>query len=88
MKGCEMTERIGFIGLGAMGMPITQRLLAAGHDVTVWGRTKDKLAPALAAGAKAAVSAAALVAASDIVFTCVTDTQAVEDVVFGADGIA
>ena len=88
MKGCEMAERIGFIGLGAMGMPMTQRLLAAGHDVTVWGRTRDKLEPALGAGAKTADSAAALVASSDIVFTCVTDTQAVEDVVFGVDGIA
>jgi len=83
-----MVERIGFVGLGAMGMPMVEQLLAAGHEVTVWGRTPGKLAPALELGAKAAASAAALTAASDIVFTCVTDTQAVEDVVFEADGIA
>lgn len=80
-------ERIGFIGLGTMGMPMTLNLLKAGHDVTVWGRTASKLAPAIEAGAKLAESAKQLATSVDIVFTCVFDSDAVEEVIFGADGL-
>lgn len=84
-----MTEpRIGFIGLGAMGMPMVQRLLDAGREVSVWGRTPSRLAPALDKGAHAVASASALAEASDIILTCVTDTDAMDDVVFGPGGIA
>lgn len=79
---------LGFIGLGDMGMPMTRRLLSAGYTVHIWGRTRARLDPAIEAGAVNVGSASAVAAASDIVFTCVTDTDAVEEVVFGPDGIA
>ena len=80
--------RLGFIGLGEMGGPIVHRLLDAGHSVTVWNRTALKLGPVLEAGAEDASTPAAVAEASDTVFTCVTDTEAVEAVVFGTDGVA
>ncbi|MDX1434047.1 MAG: NAD(P)-dependent oxidoreductase [Gammaproteobacteria bacterium] len=79
---------IGYIGLGLMGMPMVLRLLAAGYAVNVWGRTRAKLAPALDEGAVAHDSPAALARASDIVLLCVSDTAAVEAVVYGEDGVA
>ena len=42
-----VTKKIGFIGLGDIGMPMGQRVIAAGFDVYVWGRNKDRLKPAL-----------------------------------------
>jgi len=44
-------QRIGFIGLGLMGQPISRRLLAAGYPLVVWNRTAEKARPLLAAGA-------------------------------------
>ncbi len=84
----EHKPSLGFVGLGLMGTPIALRLLAGGHRMQVWGRTAAKLAPALDAGAVRAPSAAQLAAASDVVFLCVTDTPAVEAVVFGEQGVA
>jgi len=80
--------RLGFIGLGLMGRPMTQRLLAAGYTVTVWNRSREKLAPLLEKGARAADSPAAVARAADIVLMCVTDQQAAESVLFGHEGIA
>jgi len=84
----QQSPRIGFIGLGLMGTPMTLRLLAAGYSVNVWNRSAEKLAPVVAKGALAQSSIADLVKASDIVMTCVTNTEAVEAVVFGDGGIA
>ena len=78
----------GFIGLGLMGGPIALKLLELGYPLTVWGRDRAKLEPALAAGATAADSAEALTRSSEIVFLCVTDTKAVEAIVFGEAGVA
>ena len=80
--------RLGFIGLGLMGRPMTQRLLAAGYAVTVWNRSREKLAPLLEKGARAAGSPAAVARAADLVLMCVTDQQAAESVLFGPEGIA
>ncbi len=71
-------ERIGFIGMGLMGVPMSTRLVAAGYDVRVWNRTPHNAAPAVDAGATLAPSVAGLVADSDIVMICVSDTAAVE----------
>lgn len=79
---------VGYIGIGLMGRPMTLRLLAAGHDVAVWNRTRDKLRPVTDEGATEAESCADLARAADIVFMCLTDTDAVERVVFGPDGVA
>lgn len=81
-------EKLGYLGLGLMGTPMTRRLLAAGYQVSVWNRSEGKLAPLVAAGASRATSPRDLIANSDIVFMCVTDAAAVEDVIFGADGLA
>ncbi|MED5574180.1 MAG: NAD(P)-dependent oxidoreductase [Pseudomonadota bacterium] len=80
--------RVGFIGLGLMGTPMAAKVAEAGHSLTVWGRTASKLQPVLALGAEAADSPRALAETSDVVLLCVTDTDAVEMVVFGDDGVA
>lgn len=79
---------LGFVGLGLMGVAMAQRLLAAGHGLTVWNRSADKAAPVVAAGATLAASPADVTTAADIVFTCVTDAAAMEAVVFGPHGVA
>lgn len=84
-----MTDKVGFIGLGKIGTPMAMRIVeTAGRPLTVWGRTPEKLAPAINAGATSAPSAQALTEAVDVVITCVTDAPAMEDVVFGPAGIA
>jgi 3-hydroxyisobutyrate dehydrogenase-like beta-hydroxyacid dehydrogenase len=67
---------------------MAERLLGAGHAVTVWNRSRDKLARAIEAGAKEAVTPAEVARAADVVFVCVTDDKSVEAVVFGEHGIA
>ena len=80
--------KLGYIGVGLMGKPMALRLLAAGYPVTVWNRSREKLAPLVAKGAQAVESAAAVARAADLVMMCVTDQKAAETVVFGKDGIA
>jgi 3-hydroxyisobutyrate dehydrogenase len=80
--------KLGFIGIGLMGRPMTLRLLAAGHEVTVWNRSRDKLAPMLEKGASAAASPAEVARASEIVMMCVTDQKAADEVLFGERGVA
>ena len=79
--------RLGFVGIGLMGRPMTLRLLAAGHEVTVWNRSRDKLAAVVEKGARPADSPAAVARAAEIVMTCVTDQHAAEEVLFGRDGV-
>jgi len=78
---------LGYVGLGVMGSAIVRRLLAAGHDVTVWNRTREKAEPLLAAGARWAATPRNVAEASEIVFTMVTNTDAVRAVTDGDDGI-
>ncbi|MDB5405513.1 MAG: NAD(P)-dependent oxidoreductase [Rhodospirillales bacterium] len=84
----EVTQRIGFIGLGNMGTPMVRRLLAAGHDVVIWNRSAERLAPLVAEGATAAGSPLAVAQAADLVGLCLTDHRAVEAVVAGPQGLA
>ena len=81
------TTKLGFIGLGLMGWPVTERLLAAGHPVTVWNRSRAKTDLAAARGAKTADHPAGVAHAADIIFVCVTDDRSVAEVVFGENGI-
>lgn len=83
-----MTARLGFIGLGAIGAPMAQRLLEAGHALTVFNRNPAKARPLADAGAALAADIGGLVRASDCVFLCLSDTAAVEQVVFGEGGVA
>jgi 3-hydroxyisobutyrate dehydrogenase-like beta-hydroxyacid dehydrogenase len=78
---------VGYVGLGVMGSSIVRRLLAAGHDVTVWNRTRGKADALLAEGARWADSPREVAAGSDVVFTMVTNTAAVRAVTEGDDGI-
>ena len=78
---------IGFVGLGAMGALLVQRLQAAGHTVTGWNRSRAKAGPLIAAGMKWADSPRALAEQSEMVFSIVTDATAVKAVALGADGI-
>ncbi|PSJ37858.1 NAD(P)-dependent oxidoreductase [Zobellella taiwanensis] len=80
--------KLGFIGIGLMGQPMTQRLLLAGFEVRVWNRSPDKLAAVKAAGAIEAASIAELVEQVDLVLLCLANTAVVEEVVFGAGGVA
>jgi 3-hydroxyisobutyrate dehydrogenase len=79
--------KLGFIGTGLMGGPMAARLLAAGHEVSVWNRSAAKLAPLLEKGARRAHSPADA-AQGEIVMTCVTDQNALQEVLFAEDGIA
>lgn len=80
-------QRIGFIGLGLMGQPMSRRLLDAGHSLTVWNRTADKAKGLLAGGAVWGASPKAVAQASDVVITMVTDSAASEEVVCGRAGV-
>lgn len=78
---------LGFVGLGVMGSAITRRLLDAGHNVTVWNRTKEKAEPLLAAGARWADNPREVAERAEVVFTMVTNTAAVQACTEGPDGI-
>jgi len=85
--GFEM-PRIGFIGIGLMGLPLCRRLLDAGFALSVWNRNAEKCAPLVQEGAQTAASPAGVAMASDIVFLCVSDTAAVAQVMFADQGVA
>src|SRR5437763_7163795 len=78
---------LGYVGLGVMGSSVVWRLLDAGHRVHVWNRTQEKAEPLLQAGAQWADTPREVAERSDIVFTMVTDTAAVQAVTGGDDGI-
>ncbi len=79
--------RIGFIGLGIMGKPMAQNLLKAGFELTVYNRSKPAVDVLASMGAKAAGSPKAVAERSDVVITMVNDSEAVEEVVLGREGV-
>lgn len=81
-------EKLGYLGLGMMGFPMSRRLLNAGHQLAVWNRSTGKAKALIEAGAKLAASPREVAASASIIFMCVTDAAAVEDVVFGPEGLA
>jgi 3-hydroxyisobutyrate dehydrogenase len=80
--------KVGVVGLGTMGAPMARHLIAAGHAVTVWNRTRGREEPLAALGAARASSAAEAAQAADAVLTCVSDDPDLEAVVLGPDGVA
>jgi 3-hydroxyisobutyrate dehydrogenase-like beta-hydroxyacid dehydrogenase len=78
--------RLGFIGLGAMGGRMARRLLAAGYDLTVHDRTRERARPLEQGGAKFAPTPKQVAAAADVVLSSLTDDGAVEAVMFGREG--
>jgi len=81
-------DRIGFVGLGDIGAPMAMRILDAGHPLTVYNRTREKTLPFAEKGAKVVESLRELAAACDVILMCVSHGEAVEQVVFGAGGLA
>lgn len=79
--------KVGFIGLGQMGSGMAARLLAAGQDLTVYNRTRAKAKALRDNGASVAETPADACSGADVVFTMLADDHAVEDVVFGEQGI-
>ena len=78
---------LGYVGLGVMGGGVAKRLLDAGHTVTGWNRTRDKAQWLVDAGMRWADSPREVAERSEIVFTMVTNTVAVQAVTDGPDGI-
>ena len=78
---------LGFVGLGAMGGRVTRRLLDAGHTVTGYNRTKSKAQWLLDLGMRWGETPRAVAEAADVVFTMVTNTSALHEVVDGQNGI-
>src|SRR5207237_103379 len=81
--GGEYMLNVGFIGLGAMGRPISLHLLRRGYPLGVYARRPAAAEPIVAAGAALYASPAALGEASDVVITMITGTNDVEEVLLG-----
>src|SRR5579872_2488960 len=81
-------KRIGWIGLGNMGLPMANNLIKAGFPVTVYNRTASKAGPLQAAGAGLAASPADLWQKADIVITMVSDDAALKAIHEGNRGLA
>jgi len=83
-----MVKRIGYVGVGLMGGPMVRWLMARGFEVRAFDIAPERLNEAVAAGAEAAVSPGDVVEGADVVALNLPTTQAVEEAVFAANGIA
>ena len=81
-------ERVAVLGLGAMGSRIAGRLLDTGHEVVVWNRSLNKVAPLIARGAIAASTPRDAAAGNRILITMLADRNALQSVSEGPGGIA
>jgi 3-hydroxyisobutyrate dehydrogenase-like beta-hydroxyacid dehydrogenase len=82
-----MMATLGFIGLGAMGGRMARRLLDAGHPVVGFNRTRAKAADLVGAGLRLAPTPRQVAEAAEVVFSMVSDTEALEAVAHGDDGV-
>jgi 3-hydroxyisobutyrate dehydrogenase-like beta-hydroxyacid dehydrogenase len=82
-----MSKRIGFAGMGLMGVRMARQFLEKGFPLSVWSRDAKKCEPLVAKGARAVQTPRELAEASDVVVACVADPPAVERVVFAEDGV-
>ncbi len=82
-----MQANVGVIGLGALGRPISELLLKAGHSVAVYDVRAEPMAALKNAGATACASPAAVAKRSDLIISLVLDQAQTETIVFGADGV-
>ena len=80
-----MTKKIGFIGIGLMGLPMSKNLVKAGYNLTVFNRSKNKAEPLKEFGAKISNTLKDAVDGSDIVITMLTDDTAVDAVMNNTD---
>lgn len=79
--------KIGFLGLGSIGLGIVKNLIYSGHELVIWNKTAEKCQECVEAGAVRASSPAEVVKASDIIFSCVSDAIAIKTILFGPDGV-
>lgn len=79
--------KVGWIGTGNMGVPMSKNLIKAGHEVTVWNRTKEKANPVIEAGGKWADSPADTAKGADYVFIMVADDKALLASVEAIEGV-
>jgi 2-hydroxy-3-oxopropionate reductase len=79
--------KVGFIGLGSMGVPMAANLLKGGHELFVWARRAEAARPLTGKGAKLCASPKEVGAGADVIFTIVTTGTDVEQVVLGEGGV-
>ena len=82
-----MGKKVGFIGLGMMGNPMSKNLLKAGYELTVWNRTASKMKEIVACGAKPATSAGEVAEKSEVTITMLTAPADSEEVILGEKGV-
>jgi 3-hydroxyisobutyrate dehydrogenase-like beta-hydroxyacid dehydrogenase len=81
-------SKIAFLGLGQMGTPMASRLLDAGHDLTVWNRTRERAAQLAEQGAAVASTPAEAADVAEVAITMLATPEALEAVVLGEKGLA
>ncbi|GGB29145.1 NAD(P)-dependent oxidoreductase [Mucilaginibacter rubeus] len=81
------TVKTGWIGLGKMGVPMSQQLIKAGYPLSVYNRSKDKEEAFKAQGIGIAASPALLLNAADVLFIMVSDDKAINDIFHGDEGL-
>src|SRR3974390_206935 len=79
-------QKIGWIGMGRMGFPMAERLLKAGHDVSIWNRTRAKTEPLAKLGGKVGAHLHE-VKNVDVLFAIVATGKDVQDVLYGKNGV-
>jgi len=82
-----MGKKIGFIGLGIMGKPMSKNLIKAGYDLIVYDIDREKIDEVVAAGAKGASSPKKVAENSDVIITMLPDSPQVEEVIMGPNGV-
>src|SRR5438876_2902396 len=82
-----MIKAISYLGLGTMGSGMASNLLKAGYQLTVWNRSAEKCKPVARKGARVSDTPADAIRDVDLVMYSLSNDQAIEEVVFGADGI-
>lgn len=87
MTGKRNSSRVGFAGIGKMGLPMARNVLAAGFPLTVYNRTRQRAEPLAAEGARVAATPAELAEGADVVVTMVADGDAVRALLEGPEGI-
>ena len=85
--GENAKPRLGFIGLGHMGRHMVQRLIDAGYQMTVYDRTREIAQEVAQKGAKVAATPRELAASCDVILSSVTNDAALEEVMYGPDGV-
>ncbi len=80
------TQKIGWIGMGRMGFPMAERLIKAGHDVSIWNRTRAKAEPLAKIGGKV-VDHLSELRNVDVLFSIVATGKDVQEVLYGKNGV-